>query len=188
MGDRFTFHPTDLAGCSVVRRQVLGDERGFLSRLFCTQEFAALGLNRPIAQINHTYTAQKGTVRGMHFQHPPYTETKLVTCIRGEVFDVAVDLRKGSASFLQHHKEILSAENQTALYIPDGFAHGFQTLTDDCELLYLHTAVYNPEAEDGLHAQDPGLGIQWPLPITEMSERDRHHALLENDFTGVAVS
>ncbi|MCI5183701.1 MAG: dTDP-4-dehydrorhamnose 3,5-epimerase, partial [Candidatus Electrothrix sp. AW1] len=82
MGDRFTFHPTDLAGCSVVRRQVLGDERGFLSRLFCTQEFAALGLNRPIAQINHTYTAQKGTVRGMHFQYPPYTETKLVTCIR----------------------------------------------------------------------------------------------------------
>ncbi|MCI5179103.1 MAG: dTDP-4-dehydrorhamnose 3,5-epimerase [Candidatus Electrothrix sp. AW3_4] len=188
MGDRFTFHPTDLAGCSVVRRQVLGDERGFLSRLFCTQEFAALGLNYPIAQINHTYTAQKGTVRGMHFQHPPYTETKLVTCIRGEVFDVAVDLRQGSASFLQHHTEILSVENQTALYIPDGFAHGFQTLTDDCELLYLHTAVYNPKAEDGLYAQDPRLGIQWPLPITEMSERDRHHALLENDFTEVAVS
>ncbi|MCI5115980.1 MAG: dTDP-4-dehydrorhamnose 3,5-epimerase [Candidatus Electrothrix sp. AX1] len=188
MGDRFTFHPTDLAGCSVVRRQVLGDERGFLSRLFCTQEFAALGLNRPIAQINHTYTAQKGTVRGMHFQYPPYTETKLVTCIRGQVFDVAMDIRKGSASFLRHHAEILSADNRTALYIPDGFAHGFQTLTDDCELLYLHTAAYTPQAEAGLRFDDPRLNISWPLTVTEMSERDRHHALLNNDFTGVAVS
>lgn len=188
MADRFTFHPTGLARCAVVRRQILGDERGFLSRLFCAEEFKALGLVAPIAQINHTYTAQKGTVRGMHFQHPPYTETKLVTCIRGQVFDVAVDIRQGSASFLRHHAEILSAENQTALYIPAGFAHGFQTLTDDCELLYLHTAAYTPQAEAGLRFDDPRLNISWPLAVAEMSERDRHHALLNKDFTGVAVS
>ncbi len=187
MNSRFKFKKTGLSGLYVVQRQVLGDQRGFLARLFCAQEFKELGLKQPIAQINHTYTRKKGTVRGLHFQHPPSVETKLVSCMKGKILDVAVDIRQGSATFLQHHAEILSAENQSSLYIPDGFAHGFQTLSDDCELLYLHTAFYEPSAEDGLNAQDTRLAVQWPLAIAEMSERDRNFPLLNKKFIGIEI-
>ncbi|MGK6316181.1 dTDP-4-dehydrorhamnose 3,5-epimerase [Neorhizobium sp. DT-125] len=182
---RFTVTDLPLAGLKLVERQNLGDSRGFFSRMFCAEELAPAGWAKPIAQINLTMTAQKGTVRGMHFQHPPHAEMKLVNCLRGRVWDVAVDLRAGSPTFLKWHAEELSAENRRSLLIPEGFAHGFQTLTDDCELLYLHSAPYAPGAEGALNSQDPRLGVSWPLDITEISERDRRHPHLTDEFTGL---
>lgn len=176
---RFTVSNLPLAGLKLVERQRIGDSRGFLSRLFCAEELAAAGWAKPIAQINHTYTAMRGTVRGMHFQRPPHTEMKLVSCIRGEIWDVAVDVRAGSPTFLHWHAERLSADSGRALLIPEGFAHGFQTLTDDAELLYCHSAAYNAGAEAGLNPLDERLAITWPLPISELSARDAAHPLIE---------
>ena len=121
----------------------------------------------------------------MHFQYYPHSEIKIVTCIHGDIIDVVIDLRQGSATFLQWHAERLSAENQVSLYIPDGFAHGFQTLTEDCELIYLHSAFYQPNAEGALNANDPRLAINWPLKITDMSERDKNNPMIDNDFQGI---
>lgn len=185
--NRFAVTALPLAGLKLIERQCLGDRRGFLSRLFCVEELDAAGWCKPIAQINHTYTAHRGTVRGMHYQHPPHAEMKLVTCIRGEVWDVAVDLRTGSATFLHWHAEILSPDNHRALLIPEGFAHGFQALTDDVELLYCHSAVHSPDAEAALNAQDPRLAITWPLGIAELSPRDSKHPLIDSTFEGVRL-
>jgi dTDP-4-dehydrorhamnose 3,5-epimerase len=182
---RFDISPTRIDGLVVIRRKPIGDDRGFLSRLFCEQEFAALGVSMRAQQINHTMTRRRGAVRGMHFQNPPHAEIKLVTCLRGTVFDVAVDLRKGSPTFLQWHGEMLSADTPTSFYIPRGFAHGFQAMADDCELVYLHSDPYHPASEGALQALDPKLAIRWPLPLTEMSERDRGHAHLAADFAGI---
>lgn len=184
---RFAVTDLPLTGLKLVERQRLGDSRGFLSRLFCAEELAAAGWHKPIAQINHTYTAKRGAVRGMHFQHPPHAEMKLVSCIRGEVWDVAVDLRVGSKTFLQWHAESLSVDNGRALLIPEGFAHGFQALTDDVELLYCHSTAYTSTAEAGLNAKDPMLAISWSLQITELSLRDSQHPMLNEQFTGVAL-
>jgi dTDP-4-dehydrorhamnose 3,5-epimerase len=123
-------------------------------------------------------------VRGMHFQYPPNSEDKFVSCLRGEVFDVAVDLRAGSPTFMHWRAELLSAENSKSFFIPKGFAHGFQTLTKNCELIYLHTQPYAPDAEGGLNPLDPRVGIEWPLPIADISPRDRAHASLA-DFSGL---
>jgi dTDP-4-dehydrorhamnose 3,5-epimerase len=185
--NRFTVINLSLPGLKLIERQRLGDSRGFLSRLFCAEEFATTGWHKPIAQINHSHTIQCGTVRGIHYQHPPHTEMKLVTCIQGEVWDVAVDLRAGSPTFLHSHAEILSADNNRAMLIPEGFAHGFQTLTDDVELLYCHSAALSPEAEGALNAQDPRLAIAWPLTITELSHRDANHPLIDTKFEGVRL-
>lgn len=182
---RFHFVSTPLPGLLCIERLRLEDHRGFLSRLFCAEEFSAAGFAMSVAQINQTLTRCKGAVRGMHYQLPPFAEIKLVTCIRGRAFDVAVDLRAGSPSFLRWHGEILSPDNRRALAIPQGFAHGFQALEADCELLYLHSAPYRPEAERALNACDPRLRIDWPLPIADLSERDRGHAMLSKDFTGI---
>ncbi len=187
MPERFAIHDTPLAGLKLVERQRLGDARGFLSRLYCRDELAAAGFGRPVVQINQTLTQQPGTVRGMHFQHPPHAEDKYVSVLRGEVLDVAVDLRRGSPTLLRWHGETLSADNGRSLFIPAGFAHGFQTLSEDCELLYLHTQAYAPGAEGGLDPLDPRLGIAWPRPVTEMSARDRAHARLDADFTGISL-
>jgi len=184
---RFTLTALPLAGLTLVQRHPLGDARGYLERLYCQDELAGLLAGRPIVQINHTLTAKAGTVRGLHFQHPPHAEMKAVTCLRGEVFDVAVDLRQGSPTFLHWHAERLSAANHRTLIIPEGFAHGFQTLTGDCELLYLHTAAYHAPAEGALNATDPRLGIAWPLPITDRSARDQNHPLVEESFTGILL-
>ncbi|MCF7979838.1 MAG: dTDP-4-dehydrorhamnose 3,5-epimerase family protein [Chromatiaceae bacterium] len=177
---RFTTEPTPLTGLNRIQRHPIGDERGYLERLFCTQELQAIIGQRMIMQINHTLTAKAGTVRGLHFQHPPHAEMKLVTCLRGGVFDVAVDLRQDSPTYLHWHAEHLSADNHKTLAIPEGFAHGFQTLTADCKLLYLHTAAYQPDAEDGLNALDPALAIPWPLPVSERSARDVALPMLSN--------
>lgn len=185
---RFEFTPTPMTGLTRVERKRLEDHRGFLSRLFCAEEFRAIGFDKPISQVNHTLTRRAGTIRGLHFQRPPHAEIKLVSCLRGEVFDVAIDLRQHSPTFLHWHGEILSAVNQRSLLIPEGFAHGFQTLTDHCELVYCHTAAYRSEAEGALHVLDPRLAIAWPLAMTDLSERDRHHPLLDLDFAGLITN
>lgn len=182
---RFEFIDTPIQGLELVQRQPLYDARGFLSRLFCAETFASFGFEDSINQINHTLTIKSGTVRGMHYQMPPHAETKLITCIRGEIFDVAVDLRQGSPTFLQWHGEILSETNQRSLLIPKGFAHGFQALRNDCELIYLHSTAYVPVAEAALNAQDPMLAIDWPREIVEMSERDRSHPMLKRTYEGI---
>ena len=187
MSARFDITSTPLKGVEVIHRKPIGDRRGFLERLFCVNELQALIGSRSIVQINHTLTARRGTVRGMHFQHPPHAEMKLVSCLRGEVFDVAVDLRAGSPTFLKWHAEVLSATNHKTLAIPEGFAHGFQALTEDCEMLYLHTAAYHPASEDGLRPVDPRLGIKWPLELADLSPRDAGHPLMTENFNGIAV-
>jgi dTDP-4-dehydrorhamnose 3,5-epimerase len=181
----FTITDLPLAGLKRVQRQRQGDNRGFLARLFCAEELAEVGWTKPITQINHTYTTMQGTVRGMHFQRPPRAEMKLVSCTRGEVWDVAVDLRVGSPTYLCWHAERLSAENGCALLIPEGFAHGFQALSDDVELIYCHSEAYAAQAEGGLNPNDPLLGIVWPLAIAKLSARDAGHALITADFEGV---
>lgn len=185
MSSRFDIQPTPLPGLNVLVRKPLGDSRGYLERMFCVDELQDVFGARRVVQINHTLTQTRGTVRGMHFQHGPHAEMKFVSCLRGSVFDVAVDLRKGSPTFLQWHAELLGADNHKTFAIPEGFAHGFQTLTDDCEMLYLHTAAYSQGAEAGLNPQDPKLAIKWPLPIAEISPRDAAHALIADDFVGV---
>lgn len=182
---RFDFSPAPIAGLVLVQRKRLEDSRGFLSRFYCAEEFESAGVHGAISQINHTLTRRKGAVRGMHFQLPPHAESKLVSCLHGEIFDVAVDLRKNSPTFLKWHGEVLSAQNQRSMLIPEGFAHGFQAMTDDCEIIYLHTAAYRQTAEAALNATDPRLAIAWPLGITEMSDRDRGHAMLAADFEGI---
>jgi len=176
----FKSQQTPIAGLHVIQRRPKGDERGYFERLFCASDLEPFIGNRGILQINQTLT-------GMHFQHPPYAEMKLVSCLRGKVFDVAVDVRQGSPTFLQWHGEILSEENHSTLCIPEGFAHGFQTLTEDCKLIYLHTADYAPDAEAGLNALDPRLAISWPMPVAERSLRDQHHAMLTSHFSGLSV-
>ncbi len=171
----------------MVQRKIMEDHRGYLSRFFCAEELRKAGVDKPIAQINHTLTRKQGAVRGLHFQYQPYSETKLVNCLQGEVFDVAVDLRHGSPTFLCWYGAILSAKNHTSLLIPEGFAHGFQALTDDCELIYLHTQAYHSEAEGALNVADPKLNIAWPLPINDLSERDRNHPFIGPDFQGIIL-
>jgi dTDP-4-dehydrorhamnose 3,5-epimerase len=184
---RFEFGETGIEGLKIVTRISIGDERGSLARLFCSDELALAGWRGPVAQVNHTVTRQAGAIRGMHFQYPPAAEFKLVSVVRGEVYDVAVDLRKGSDTFLCWHGEHLSAANRRALLIPEGFAHGFQTLTDDCELLYLHSNAYVAESEGGLNALDPRVGIDWPQPITIRSARDSSHPYIAAHFDGIEV-
>lgn len=187
MADRFEIIATALEGLYVLQRQLLQDERGYLERLFCQDELTGMLLDKPVVQINHTLTNSIGALRGLHFQYPPHAETKMVSCLRGEVFDVAVDVRTDSPTFLQWHGEVLSAQNYRTLLIPEGFAHGFQTLTNHCEMLYFHTAAYTREAEGGLNALDPVLSIAWPLAIREQSVRDQQHPMLTADFQGIRL-
>ncbi len=184
---RFAFTPTPLPGLWQAQRQPIRDARGFFARFYCAQEFAAIGVVQPLAQINHSFSQQPGTLRGLHFQHPPHAETKVVSCLSGRIFDVAVDLRHGSPSFLQWFGVELSAQAQNSLVIPPGFAHGFQTLEADSEILYLVTTAYSAEYEDGLHPLDPALAIAWPLPVAEISARDAQRPLLDvATYTGIA--
>ena len=186
--NHFDIFNTPLQGLHVIQRKPMGDTRGYLERLFCIKDFEELLPNgKSISQINHTLTILAGTVRGMHFQSPPHTEMKFVHCIRGEVFDVAVDLRKDSPTFLCWHAEILSDTNHKTLVIPEGFAHGFQSLTHHCEMLYFHTNSYCQNAEQGLDALDLELAIRWPLTISHRSKRDMFHPKLTINFQGIIL-
>ena len=185
-GNRFAIAPTGIAGVFSVTRRRLADERGYLSRLFEPEEMSGAGWSGPIAQINETGTAKAGTVRGLHFQHPPHAEMKLVSCIAGRILDVAVDLRKGSPTFMRTVALELSAENGTALLIPEGCAHGFQALTDDVRMIYLHSAPYAAAHEGGFDAADPALAIAWPLPVINRSPRDEALPRIAADFEGLS--
>lgn len=185
---RFIAQPLPLAGLQLLERRKMADQRGFLSRLFCSEDLAPLGWVKPVAQINHTNTIAGGTVRGIHYQVPPFGEMKLVTVVRGEVWDVAVDLRAESPTFLKWHAEVLSAANGLVMFIPEGFAHGFQTLTDDVDMIYCHSTAFNPAAEGGINPLDKSLNVQWPLELTDMSARDREHPYLDGSFAGLTLS
>jgi dTDP-4-dehydrorhamnose 3,5-epimerase len=186
---RFTFHPTPLAGVWRVVPHPIGDARGSFSRVYCAQEFAAVGITKSLAQVNHSGTRWRGTVRGLHFQHPPHAETKVVSCIAGRIFDVALDLRRRSPTFLQWFGAELSAENRQSLVIPPGCAHGYQTLRDDSELIYLVTAAYSAQAEDGVNPLDPAIGVRWPEPIGEVSDRDARREMLNPaEYRGLDIA
>jgi dTDP-4-dehydrorhamnose 3,5-epimerase len=176
------FTPTPLSGVLVVELDLLGDERGWFARTFDAEEFEAHGLNPAVVQCNASFNSRRDTLRGMHYQAEPHGESKLVRCVRGAIFDVAVDLRTDSATFCEWHGVELRAENGRALYIPAGLAHGFQTLTDDCEVLYQMGYRYVPEAARGVRWDDSAFGIEWPASAGEriISERDRSF----EDFTG----
>lgn len=184
---RSAINDTPISGLQLIEYTPILDQRGFLQRLFCQEFLDTLLGSKTIRQINHTLTRKSGAVRGLHFQHPPYAEIKIVSCLKGKAWDVAVDLRKGSPTFLQHHSVILSEDMPQSYFIPEGFAHGFQALTPNCELIYFHTADYNAAAEAGLNALDPRLDIQWPIAITERSKRDEQHPMLTDCFVGIDV-
>lgn len=175
-----------LSGAYSIKPNKYEDNRGSFSRFFCKEELSSI-FGMDIAQINHSITNKKGSVRGMHFQYSPNAEIKIVKCIRGSVFDVIVDLRKNSNTFLQWFGMILSKDNMSSILIPKGFAHGFQTLEDNSELLYLHSEIYTPSNEGALNVADPALGIDWPLPFADISERDYGHQMIQKNFKGIEI-
>jgi len=178
---------TKIHGVAVIHSEPFKDNRGFFNRIFCQKELETIRPDIVIAQINHSMTRAKGTIRGMHFQYPPHSEMKIVRCIKGSIFDVAVDLRKDSPAFLQWHGEILSAENMNALVIPEGCAHGFQSLEDDIEMIYLHTQLYSRQSEGAIRHDEPGVGIKWPLMKSFISERDMSYSFLPPDYKGILL-
>ena len=184
----FDIITTPIDDVILIQRKPIVDERGSFSRFYCAEEFIAAGINKPIVQINHTLTRQKGVVRGLHFQYAPDTEIKVVSCLKGEIFDVAVDIRQNSPTFLQWHGEVLSAENRKSFVIPEGFAHGFQALTDDCEIIYCVTAAYSSKNESIINAIDPIIAIDWPQPITERSARDIAQPYIAATFIGLPLA
>lgn len=181
------FIPTGLEGSYVVELTPFQDNRGWFVRTFCEQEFVQVGHKDSWVQINHSFTVQRGTIRGLHYQLPPFSEIKLVRCIAGAVFDVIVDLRANSATFLKCFTVELSSSNRKMLYIPAGFAHGFQSLEDNTELIYHHSAFYTPNTEGGLNYLDPQLNIKWPLSVSTLSNRDQSHKFVDNTFQGIAL-
>ncbi|RVD59194.1 dTDP-4-dehydrorhamnose 3,5-epimerase [Mesorhizobium sp. M2D.F.Ca.ET.185.01.1.1] len=175
------FHPSSLSGPRLVEPEPIWDERGFFSRTFCVSEFSDHGLTTSFVQHSMSYSRHKHTLRGMHFQHPPHAEVKLVSCIAGSIYDVIVDLRPQSPSYLKWEGFELTASNRRMLYIPCGFAHGFQTLGPDSTVSYMISEFYTPAAARGLRYDDPRLAIDWPAPPSILSDRDRHWPLLEAD-------
>ncbi|TDR48709.1 dTDP-4-dehydrorhamnose 3,5-epimerase [Tahibacter aquaticus] len=179
-------HPTPLAGLTVIESGSVSDTRGRFSRIFCEDELSALQAGLHFPQVNLSETCQRGCVRGLHFQYPPAADAKLIRCLRGRVFDVAVDLRARSPTFLRWHAVELDALSSLQVFIPAGFAHGFQALSDDVQMLYLHTARWSRAHEGGLRYDDPSLDIAWPLPPVQVSARDATAALLDAQFAGLA--
>jgi dTDP-4-dehydrorhamnose 3,5-epimerase len=181
------FTSTGLAGSFLIDIFPVEDERGWFVRTFCKNEFEEIGHKKEWMQINHSFTYNAGTIRGMHFQRPPFSEIKLIRCIAGKIFDVIIDIRKNSSTFLKWFGIELSAENKKMIYIPEGFAHGFQALTNDCQLIYNHSEYYKPGVEGGIKYDDAGIGIEWPLPAKNVSVRDSHHPLLDKNFEGINI-
>ncbi|NCB25625.1 MAG: dTDP-4-dehydrorhamnose 3,5-epimerase [Bacteroidia bacterium] len=179
------FTPTPLAGSYVVDLEPYQDDRGWFARTFCKEEFRAIRPSIEWVQLNHSFTRLRGTIRGMHFQKPPYSEIKLIRCVAGAVWDVIIDLRRESPTFLNWFGIELSASNRKMIYVPELFAHGFQTQTENCELIYHHSQAYRPEAEGGLRYDDPQLNIHWPLPPATLSQRDLQHITLTETFEGL---
>jgi len=184
---RFEIGETTLAGVYLLERRPRSDERGWLERMYCADELVGVVGLRVIVQVNRTLTRRKATVRGMHFQIKPSAEAKIVSCLRGAIFDVAVDVRRASPTFLRWHAEVLTADNRRSLFIPEGFAHGFQAVDHDSEILYFSTAAYDPPAERGIHPLDPRVAIAWPMAVAHLSARDASHPPLGPEFDGILV-
>ncbi len=178
-------NPLPLAGACLIEPEIMEDPRGSFSRLYCRRELESIGLRSEIAQINHSFNKEKGTLRGLHYRLRPGAEIKMVTCVRGAVFDVIVDIGKGSKTFLKWHGEILSAENKKIMYVPEHCAHGFQTLENGCVLVYFHGGFYDPQYEMVIRYDEPRIGVNWPAAITSMSERDQDAVSLPAGFPGI---
>ena len=179
--------PINISGVHLLERVKHGDQRGYFERLFCVDTLKQCGWHQPVAQINHSYTEKVATIRGLHFQIPPFAEYKLVMCLRGRILDVVVDVRENSPTYLQHVSIELNEENGYAIVIPPGCAHGFQTLIDGVELLYCHSEQYAPQSEGGLHCFDPQLNIKWPLKVSEQSKRDTEFSFITPHFKGMQL-
>ncbi len=176
------FEETKLKGAYLISLNPLTDSRGSFARTFCKKEFKQIDHTKEFVQLNHSYNTYKGTIRGMHYQLAPHQEIKLIRCVRGAVLDVIIDLRKDSPTFLQHVSVELSAENKKMIYVPENFAHGFQSLKDNSELIYHHTEFYTPQADTGVRFDDPTLNIKWPLPPVMVSDKDKNYKLIDNTF------
>ncbi|PAF41222.1 dTDP-4-dehydrorhamnose 3,5-epimerase [Helicobacter sp. 11S03491-1] len=185
--NRFEFSPTSFNNLYVISPQKIQDHRGYFERYFCSQDFQAIGLDKPIVQINHSLTQQKGSIRGLHYQKKPFCETKIIRCLRGKILDVALDIRKNSPTFLQYFAIELTQENSLYLYIPEGFAHGFQSLSDEAEILYLLTAPFSPQNDQTLNPLDPIINIQWQLKLTDISHKDKNANFIDCNFKGIEV-
>ena len=178
---------TSISGVYLIERERYSDNRGSFSRIFCENELSDLLGPRSIVQANHSVNKHVGTIRGLHLQHGIHAEIKFVTCLRGAVWDVAVDLRPDSPSYLQWYGAMLQADKNLTLVVPEGCAHGFQVVAQNSELVYLHTASYRPEAESGVRFDDPALNITWPQDVTEVSARDQNYPLIDTEFTGFRI-
>jgi dTDP-4-dehydrorhamnose 3,5-epimerase len=181
------FNETKIKGLYVAELEPLNDNRGFFTRAYCNKKLRKAGVAKSIKQINHSLTSVVGTIRGMHYQNSPYTEAKMVRCIAGEVFDVVIDIRKHSDTFLHWHGEYLSSKNLKMMVIPEGFAHGFQVIKPNSELLYLHTESYEKSSESGILFNDEKIGIEWPLQAADISDRDLKHKMVGKEFKGISI-
>lgn len=181
------FNKTAIDGVYIIDVERRDDHRGFFARAFCAREFEEHDLKSVVAQCNLSFNHKKGTLRGMHFQISPAAETKLVRCTKGAIYDVIVDLRPGSPTYLQHVGVELTEDNHRALYVPELFAHGYQTLTDDAEVMYQVGEFYTPGYERGLRYSDPQLKIEWPMAVSEISEKDASWPLLDSSDVSVGV-
>ena len=179
--------PTPLEGLYIVNTEMFQDERGSFMRAFCSKDLSSILEEKTLSQINLSTTRHKGTVRGMHYQLPPYAETKIVRCVKGSIFDVAIDVRKESSTFLQWFGIELNDQNNKALLVPEGFAHGFQALTDNSLTLYLHSALYQCDAEQNISHEDPAFHIKWPLAPTYVSQKDQNVPFINAKFEGVCL-
>lgn len=179
------FETTPLTGSYIITPEPFTDERGWFFRYYCKEEFKEIGHTKDWVQFNHSFTAKKGTLRGMHFQTKPFREIKMARCVSGAVYDVIIDIRQGSPTFLQWFGVELSAHNKKMIYIPEGFAHGFQCLTDNCEMLYHHSEYYKPGYEGTIRYDDPVIDIRWPVLITNLSSKDAEYPYLDKNFKGI---
>ena len=176
---------TQIAGLKIIQSELFQDNRGLFSRFFCAKELELVLNERKIAQINYSKTNNLGAIRGMHYQNKPHSEMKIIRCLKGRVYDVAIDLRKNSLTFLKWHSVELTPENNLAYVIPEGFAHGFQVLEEGSQLLYLHTAFYSPDLEGAIRFDDPKINISWPINPTDLSDKDRNHSYINDQFKGI---
>ena len=184
---KFKFSDTKISKLLVGKRSKFENNVGTFERLYCKNEFKNIGFLSEVVQINKNFTYHAGTLRGLHFQFPPFAEEKIITCLKGSVYDVALDIRKDSPTFLHWHGEVLSESNNKCVFIPKGFAHGFLTLEDNCEILYFHSEFYSQENEGGILYNDPRINIKWPNKVKYLSDRDKKHLFLEQSFKGIVI-
>lgn len=183
--NRFIIEKTKIDGLNILTTKPISDHRGFFQRVFCQQEFAEIGLDKNIVNVNNSLTKKAGSIRGLHYQTQPFAEIKIVKCIKGSILDVAVDIRKDSPTFLQYVAVELTDQNNKMLYIPEGFAHGFQSLTDNAEIVYFVTNYYSKEHDSGLNPLDPKISIRWAMDCTDISDKDKSSSFIDNSFIGI---